>query len=313
MSKKPRVYRIYKRAKATLSNRLFRIKRRREERYELKMVDTTDQCTQALFNAINQDQMEFERQIGFHFDTVETDDEAHFLVRFRIHELPDWQFGLWWDSIKKTDQNTVRYCGELFAQYKETLDKFRPSRSPLCAEVTVSMRDNDVDFCEVYEASRLLTFMYNEFALAFCRDYYWWDYNIEHHTREEAQQQYEHWRATYENDKKYTEIANKMMLDFCRENILPLWKGAEILDYRDRVYPQYEIVVPYDLNQDKVHAPGTHTDLDVLDAFEKQDEVCRQFVKEHQVTGWLRPIDCDVRLYKDRAEAMWLMNALDIH
>ena len=78
------------------------------------------------------------KENGFKIHKVE-DIDGYFLfdgdkdsvTHFYIKGLKHWKFGLW---INETEGGSGKNA-ELFAQYDTCIDKFKPSRSPLCEEV----------------------------------------------------------------------------------------------------------------------------------------------------------------------------------
>lgn len=116
------------------------------------------------------------------------------VIQFHIPECPGWLFGIWWnckgDNIK----------GQLFAQYEANIDKFKPSASPLCQEIQVLWNETSGTSSTItaYEAAWMIQYIIKEPYLAFCRDYYFWDYNREYHTREEAKAAFDQWKKEEE-------------------------------------------------------------------------------------------------------------------
>ena len=128
------------------------------------------------------------------------------IVEFKIEEAPDWLFGINWiepewdnrlyglveckDMQEFLDQ--VYLESYVFAQYEPEIDKFKFSRSVFCE--TFAFRFNDetqerefVWVPDLKSTFKTFDFIVKEPALAFCREYYDWDYNKEYHTREEAE------------------------------------------------------------------------------------------------------------------------------
>lgn len=133
-----------------------------------------------------------------HFEDVEYLDGYFFfafgtnsVVRFHIKECPGWLFGIWWNMPDKSKEEVISsISGDFFAQFEETIDKFKPSRSPLCETVTAHLEEKDQPYCTCWKAAAMIKFIMTEPNLAFCRDYLGWDYNREFHSREEAEKEY---------------------------------------------------------------------------------------------------------------------------
>lgn len=151
-------------------------------------------CTDLFFKDVGE-HWHFEKA-PIHFTDVEYLD-GYFLfgmgtnsvIHFHVAECPGWKFAIWWETPEDKDDDDI-ITGQFFTQYEETIDKFKPSRSDMCIKIVMRL-DVDEPYCEDYvDAANIINFIKNEPALAFCRDYWGWDYNAEYHTREEAQIEY---------------------------------------------------------------------------------------------------------------------------
>lgn len=138
-------------------------------------------------------------EITLHFENIEYLDGYFFfamgtnsVVHFHIRECPGWLFGVWWKvpNKSKKEKTVSDISGEFFAQFEETVDKFKPSRSTLCETIKAHLEEKNKLQCTCWKAAKIINFIMTEPHLAFCRDYYEWDYYIEYHTREEAEEKY---------------------------------------------------------------------------------------------------------------------------
>ena len=229
------------------------------------------------------------------------------VVHFHIKECPGWKFAIWWDIPDDSDKEHQYIKGTFFTQYEENLDKFKPSNSEISAEISYHFDSNESEFCNCRDAYKQIDFIRNEPYLAFCRDYWSWDYNEEFHSREEAEEKYNEFRTWKDNRLKYTKILDERLLDFVREKIMPMFNGAEIEDRGDSWSPRYALIAPYAGNEDIVEVPGCYT------WFDEQDEVGQEVMKEfyslqkecEKVSdeyrfGWYTPITDFVSFYKPR-------------
>jgi len=159
--------------------------------------DKLKESTDLFFRFVN-DCLRDENSV--HFEDVEYLD-GYFLfafgsnsvIHFHIKECPGWKFGIWWQIPDGSNPKQRYINGEFFAQYEENIDKFKPSRSEICAQITARPWNEEAErSCR--DAVSCITFIRDEPYLAFCRDYWGWDYNTEYHTREEAKSEFDDWK-----------------------------------------------------------------------------------------------------------------------
>ena len=225
------------------------------------------------------------------------------VIHFHIEECPGWIFAIWWDIPDSGEELADTIHGQFFTQYEETVDKFKPSRSEICCDISVKFSEADKS-CECYEARKAINFIRNEPALAFCRDYCGWDYNAEYHTKEEAEQQFTEYKVFAANEAKYTKICNEKVMNFVREKVLPQFNDAEMC--RDEGWsPEYHIVAPYESNKDICDEPGMY---DFFDDDEESKALAAEFAsikKECDAIAdkygfmWSSPIGNSVLIYNE--------------
>ena len=157
------------------------------------------------------------------------------VVHYHLEECPGWRFGIWWDEPKSI---ATGLTGEWFAQYEETIDKFKPSASNFSTSIFVT-DDNDLSwYCEQYTK-----FIKDQPFLAFCRDYLDWDYNCEYHTPAEAE--HEFFEYQYRRGLKAgleVEYRNRLLHVFkvhCDADVL---KDFYVYDESEYVSPRYRII-----------------------------------------------------------------------
>lgn len=268
-------------------------------------------CTEVFFQSVNEDQSG-PSDLRFHFTDIQYLDGyfifgfgTNSVVHFHITECPGWLFGIWWNAPDKEDKSK-NISGTLFAQYEETLNKFKPSRSEFRESITVSKgEDGKYSECFTWLARNMFEFIHNEPHLAFCKDYCYWDYNREYHTREEAVAKFNEYCESRDNEKKYTEICNNRVLDFVRENILPCFNEATIEDLGDNTSPRFEIRAPLKKNKHLVDKRGVYSlfaddDKDgqaLLDRFDAIVKECQELAEAHDV-WWIKPFNYCILFYK---------------
>jgi len=165
------------------------------------------------------------------------------VVHFHIKECPGWKFGIWWDEPK----SATEVSGKWFAQFEETIDKFKPSAS-------IFYQEFNIKGSGIEDIRKDIEFIKNNPYLAFCRDYYGYDYL----SGEEAKQQYDEWREKTDREKVLTIEWDSKILEWVKINILPLFTDAIIIEEED-CRPKYEVVAPLDKNLDIVGKPGYYS------------------------------------------------------
>ena len=103
------------------------------------------------------------KQDGFHCADIEYLDGyfifgmgTNSVVHFHIDECPGWKFGIWWDVPDDNVSELVH--GQFFAQYEETINKFKPSYSQLHAKLFVNIKQDDAD---TWESHKIIDFIKN--------------------------------------------------------------------------------------------------------------------------------------------------------
>lgn len=157
--------------------------------------------------------------------------DPHRYIEFSIKELPMWRFGIWFLDPEQYDNKKAGYKyffkGTLFAQVEQFCDKFKPSRSSFVTEFiynpkhTVEFSDGtselvEEDISSNYEIQKTLVFMLEQPALAFCRDVCFWDYNIEYHTKAEAERTMNKIIRDQDISDANKKIMADKVVDFCR-------------------------------------------------------------------------------------------------
>ena len=173
-------------------------------------------------------------------------------IHFHIKEVPGFLFAIWWDTPKeKYDPVEGRFEGTFFTQFEAEIDKFKPSRSAIQHHLHASWHDNNADTFYIdgsWEVASIINFMITEPALAWARDQRDWDYNIEYHTREEAQKEYDEyveWRERKDRlSAEWDHRCIKAVYDALKDEIDA--GVTKIIDRGECVSPRYEIVVDLD-------------------------------------------------------------------
>lgn len=269
-------------------------------------------ATETFFKNINGDEWYSEKGERFTVESVEYLDGyfifAHgtnAVVHFKIKECPGWLFGIWWNEPSTEKPDNIN--GDFFAQYEEAIDKFKPSRSNFCEEISYILSDKNGNWD--YSAYRIINFIHKEPYLAFCRDHHGWDYNTEFHSREEAEKVYSKWREWQGNETKYTKIHDDLLKEFVIARILPLFHNATL----EEGFGDYlDVVAPFSKNKDIVEKPGYYgwfadeeDDDEWVSAKKDYEELiakCKKTADEYNHSWYPRIHDC-IYFYDDENNA----------
>lgn len=178
------------------------------------------------------------------------------VVHFHVKEAPGWLFGIWWSPIEIIEapkageparyyQDKIR-C-EFFAQYEETIDKFKPSASMFEDSFYWEFEkpgeeENLWRMC--FNARRVVLLILQYPYIAFVREIHGQDLNEEYITPEEAEQIYQDWRLR-ENAIKSMERKNEMAMIECIKTIWKPWidSGDAFIATHPDISPRYELVI----------------------------------------------------------------------
>lgn len=227
------------------------------------------------------------------------------VIHFKIEECPGWLFGIWWREPELVDKKSKSYklIGNFFAQYEDIIDKFKPSYSTVKADIvaTVCKKSKDSEsnqwhISELDDVSDQIRFILKEPALAFCRDYYHWNYNTQYHDRRTAKKKFESWKTWFADKKRYTQICDERVLSFVRDNLLSHYGSAEILDQGENVSPRYQIICKKSEFMEDVDVPGCYGiywEEEYPDLYEKWvtiEKECKD-ISDQYTFVWHSPIE----------------------
>lgn len=168
------------------------------------------------------------------------------VVSFRVAEAPGWLFGIWYriEESVKADKTVYSFHYEVFAQYEQFIDKFKPSYSTLEFHDFIYDVTPDYTFKNGnlrYDAARMFIFIIKEPALAFCRDQFNWDYNEEYHTREEAEEKMQKLIQREQLQEDFKKNADGQLLDYIKQFWHDNNRNVFIYDFGEGVSPRYEL------------------------------------------------------------------------
>jgi hypothetical protein len=101
------------------------------------------------------------------------------VVQFQIKGFKHWIFGMWIDTKpnKSNDDTTENYAVQFFCQYKESIDKFKPSCSYFVANYTMHdiMHPTENEFYQIRSILKMIKrhpFISYEYDLYSYSDYF---------------------------------------------------------------------------------------------------------------------------------------------
>ena len=190
---------------------------------------------------------------------------------FELSCCPGWTFGIWWDTEWETEPSEKdpllgdlypeEMSGKFFAQYTDGpyASTLSPYNSQFVGHAYAWKGERSEEIgASVIASLKVVLFIHSEPALAFCRDVFGYDYNEEYLTREEAEvimrkkvERDAHEQAVWDN-------VSAIFLKFVNEKVLPMFRDATLRDSGLGFFPRYEIMVPYEENQDAFQEPGIY-------------------------------------------------------
>lgn len=196
-------------------------------------------CSNLLINFLERNYTILERDdlyhaIDLHLDLYERPKDK---LYFNILQIPKWLFGVVWQEDKDD------FVGDLFAQFEEEIDKFKYSHSIFRAKVRIDKKNKNLTIKDNF-----IKFIEENPEMAFCREHFFWDYNIEYYSKKECKKEYKKY-LTY---KKKSNIYTEKILDFFKEIIFDLnFKythdiskfSFKFADFGEQVYPRYGVTI----------------------------------------------------------------------
>lgn len=204
------------------------------------------------------------------------------VAQFKIKQAPGWLFGIWWDNNISEGYNN----GELFAQYEENIDKFKPSRSAFCVSCigTTKRIPNE----EETNYSDMVKFIIKEPYLAFYRDYSGVDYNLCYVSKNEAKKAYIKWKNEAAQEKKNTDKLNYKVYSLLRRHI----KDFKLKDNGEYCYPRYTVYLPNTKGIIKGNR-GNVADLLPLKIADKYEKLNACGANDLEISSWYYVIALD--------------------
>lgn len=190
------------------------------------------------------------------------------VVHLKVKEAPGWLFGLWYRVSEETYNEKPRLVlhYNLFAQYEQFINKFKPSASIFEVNEGVYNYIPGKEFnVSVWDSVRMFKFIITEPALAFCRDVFYWDYNYEYHSREEAEEAMNKELEEARLQDEFKERATNIILDYFIKSFTGFNEG--FIHYSPSWSPGYELYIVANVEEgDMYHFK------DIIEDYEKDPE-----------------------------------------
>lgn len=241
------------------------------------------------------------------------------VLHFHVKECPGWKFGIWFnevetdDSTEENKQYRKDVLGvEFFAQYEETIDKFKPSASTITERTShLDLENHKSNWWFIYQMTHTFQMIMKYPTIMWYRDMYFADLNHQYVTIEEANEKFTEWRLK-ENNKILIQRENdQVLLDALKYIAGPILEEGKafIFDHGENCWPRYELVI---LNEDDPEQDGSYglfgDDYDDAEADEKYwDEKvaeCEKRARDADVYYHCNVSHCFMYRSKDKFEHM---------
>ena len=162
------------------------------------------------------------------------------IVTFKIDEIPDFLFGIWWNTNFSQELNEELY-GYLFARYNVSLDELSPLHASLKDDLIFTF-DADHKVKSVIWDLSFIDEMRNNHALAWYCDSHHRDIRDDTIKISSVEKKYQEF---LESEKQSIELRNKYDQQYLKTYYATLKKRFKefwIIQHEEDVYPRYEAV-----------------------------------------------------------------------
>lgn len=214
------------------------------------------QATDIVFNALKKE-LKDHRKLDITIEDVDYLDGyfifgmgTNSVVHFHIKETPGWKYGIWWSPVERKDSTkenptyeTDRLHCDIFTQYEEEIDKFKPSASMVADEFNVCLDNVSTHFA--WDFARDIEFIHDEPYLAFYREMHYTDFNREHISRAKAKSYFERYFKQKKLEEEVTVLNNRELLKVVYTILKEEFDNSEcfIHDRGDCWSPRYEVIM----------------------------------------------------------------------
>lgn len=173
------------------------------------------------------------------------------VVHFHIKETPGWKYGIWWSPVERKDSTEENPAYEvdrlhcnIFTQYEEEIDKFKPSASMIATEFDVYL-DGGISTDFAWNFAQDIKFIHDEPYLAFYREMHYSDFNKEYVSRAKAKSYFERYFKQKKLEEEIITLNNKELLKTIYTILKEEFDSGNcfIHDRGDCWSPRYEIIM----------------------------------------------------------------------
>lgn len=193
------------------------------------------------------------------YQSILTEDNKALTMLFEVAQAPRWNFVVKWDKVVMSDVQEKCYAEGTFSAKFSLLQGFTNEKNyQVSIKVYPFVSDPDeTEYCS-YPALKILQFVINEPALAFCHSYYGWDYNTFYHTRNEVQKFYNKFLRDEKKAERVLAKNEAAVYNWVVNNILPFYEDAFVFS-TDVEDDKSQIMVPLEKNSDTFNTVGTYS------------------------------------------------------
>ena len=194
------------------------------------------------------------------------------VVNFHIKETPGWLYGIWYHPSDDKKEITTYF----FAQYEEAIDKFKPSASVIKSDSHHIINDKILCPFNDFEIINIIKFIVKEPELAFCRDYHYWDYNVEYHSRDEAKAMFERYKRNKQIENEFIKESDNFVIKLYNDEIIPMlskhYNGVKLIDHGNSCCPRFELYAPVKENSNIISESGAYSWFDNEDDMTSEEK-----------------------------------------
>lgn len=207
---------------------------------------TNKQIAEIIFDALKQEKftpIDIEYRSGYFI--FETGDDS--VVHFHIKQIKGWRFAMWIDT--ESEAETVQF----FAQFEELIDKFKPSRSFFCENV--SKEDLEAEIKEFFSLIKMVKHIRCNPRLALVQDMSWYSRYLDRPLWREylscLRCLYEHRKRKikeYLIDDKYAHFVNSISASIVRKWKDEVLNDVKVIDQNKGAFvfrPRWDVVFVY--------------------------------------------------------------------
>ena len=220
------------------------------------------------------------------------------VVHFHIKECPGWKFGIWWGEPTLNDKEEItKLGGQVFFQYEDEIDKFKPAASDFC--FNLYYYPNNCDQMSEWPTIKSINYVRKYPIHAWAKHYCGYDYNYEYIPTIRIFWEYAKYRFRKTKDKIIFNYLDRSVIRYIEKHIIPtIYEGeAFIHDCGEYCSPRYDIQckVPDDTPDEDVGCFGL--DDKGLDKLLKRNQ---KIAKRLAFKYYFNPVHNDITFYRGK-------------